>query len=409
LEGRKVNIYVLIIKICKKIKNQPIYLIFLILEILSIIIYFPKYLYYLFKKKKIIAIDWQNGIYSSFFMPLYESLKRKSNLEVIFFFSFRGRNYINIFVLERGMPEIYKDILDNKIVICATCSKYVKLKNTVRIQIFHGLSSFGCAWQRTFIDNFDVLFLVTKFQWYQCAQGKYKELIEGKRIFKIGYPKIDKYITIEKQAKTIKKKDLILFYGPTYHREISSIFNFLSEIVQICKANDYILIIKLHPLLFYKHNYCYSGCIDWERRINSYKENYGKIILIKENDKNISISKYFKTADIFLTDCSGIGFEYVLSTGKPIIFLGNKLKIPLEDLRKGNIRKYKKYPEVYYRGKIGPIVKEHQKLEKTIKYLIKKDNYRTERVKFRKEYIFNLGVSANIAVAKIKDIYKEEI
>ena len=134
-----------------------------------------------------------------------------------------------------------------------------------------------------------------------------------------------------------------------------------------------------------------------------------KIILIKENKNNLSILKYFNMSDIFLTDCSGIGFEYVLSTGKPIIFLGNKLKIPLEDLRKDNIRKYKKYPEVYYRGKIGPIVKEPQKLEKTIKYLIKKDNYKTERAKFRKEYIFNLGVSANIAVAKIKDIYKEEI
>ncbi len=385
------------------------YLIFLLLEILSIIIYFPKYLYYLFKKKKIIAIDWRNGTYNDFYMPLYEILRKESSLEIIFFFNFRDRNYFNLSIFKKGMPVIYGDFLDNKIVISATCSKYAKLRNTIRIQIFHGLSSFGCAWQRTFIDNFDILFLVTKFQWYQCTQGKYKNLVKGKTILKIGYPKIDKYITIEKQNKTTEQKDLILFYGPTYHREISSIFKFLSVIVQLCRVNNYILIIKLHPLLYYKHNYNYSGCIDWNKEISTYKKNYRKIILIKENKNNLSILKYFNMSDIFLTDCSGIGFEYVLSTGKPIIFLGNKLKIPLEDLRKDNIRKYKKYPEVYYRGKIGPIVKEPQKLEKTIKYLIKKDNYKTERAKFRKEYIFNLGVSANIAVAKIKDIYKEEI
>jgi len=399
----------LILKIYKKIKNQPIYLIFLLLEILSIILYFPKYLFYLFKKKKLIAIDWQNGIYSSFFMPLYESLKRKSNVEVIFFFSFRGRNYINTFVLERGMPAIYRDILDNKVVICATSTKYTKLKNTTRIQIFHGLSSFGYAWQENFISNFDILFLVTKYQWYQCNNKEYKKILKGKRIYKIGYPKIDKYIKRENQTKNIKQKDLMLFYGPTYHQEISSIFDFLSVIVQICSSNNYTLILKLHPFLYYQHNFNYSGGIDWERRIISYKKNYGKIILIKGNDKNLSISKYFRMSDIFLTDCSGIGFEYVLSTGKPIIFLGNKLKIPLEDLRKGNIKKYNKYPEVYYRSKIGPIVKEPQKLEKIIKYLIKKDNYKKERVKFRKEYIFNLGESTNIAISKIKEIYKKEI
>lgn len=399
----------MVIKICNKIKNQPTYLIFLLLEILSIIIYFPKYLYYLFRKKKIIAIDWRNGTYGDFYMPLYEILKKESGLEIIFFFNFRERNCINLPIFKKGIPVIYGNILDNKIVICASSSKYAKLRNTVRIQIFHGLSSFGCAWQRTFIDNFDVLFLVTKFQWYQCVQGKYKNLIKGKRIFKIGYPKIDKYITIEKQTNTIEQKDLILFYGPTYHREISSIFKFLSVIVQLCRVNNYILIIKLHPLLYYKHNYNYSGCIDWERKIDSCKKNYGKIILIKENDKNLSVSKYFGMSDIFLTDCSGIGFEFVLSTGKPIIFLGNKLKIPLEDLRKGNIRKYKKYPEVYYRGKIGPIVKKPQELEKVVKYLIKKDNCKTERAKFRKEYIFNLGVSNNMAISKIKEIYEEEI
>lgn len=402
------NVYILIKKVCKKIKNQPIYLIFFILEILSIIIYFPKYLYYLFKKKKIIAIDWCNGMYRDFYMPLYEILREEDSLEIIFFFNFRDRNYFDLSIFKKGMPVIYRDFLDNKIVICATTSKYAKLKNTVRIQIFHGLCSFGSVWNRPFIDNFDILFLVTKYQWYQCNNKGYKKLFKGKRIYKIGYPKIDKYIERENQTKNTKQKDLILFYGPTYHREISSIFKFLSVIVQLCKVNNYILIIKLHPLLYYKHNYCYSGCIDWERRINSYKKNYCKIILIKENDKNLSISKYFKMADIFLTDCSGIGFEYVLSTGKPIIFLGNKLKIPLEDLRKGNIRKYKKYPEIYYRGKIGPIVKKTQELEKVIKYLIEKDNCKAERAKFRKEYIFNLGMSTNIAISKIKEIHKEE-
>jgi len=111
--------------------------------------------------------------------------------------------------------------------------------------------------------------------------------------------------------------------------------------------------------------------------------------------------------DVFLTDVSGLGFEFVLTTAKPIIFLGDKLKIPLEDLRKGNVKKYENCPEVCYRGKIGPIVREPWELEETVKKMVENDAYKTEREKCRKEYVFNLGTASDVAVSEIKRIYEE--
>jgi hypothetical protein len=395
------NIYELGAKVCQKIKNQPTYLGFFLLDALVTIIFFPKYLYYLIRKEKIVAFDWGDGTYSDFYLPLFEKLD-KSDLDIVFFFRFGHTNRLGMTIFKKGLPRIYGDFLDNKVVICASPSKYEKLPKTTRIQIFHGFGSFGSAKQKDYIERFDVLFLGTKFQWHQL-RGQYKKIAKSKRIFCIGYPKIDKYISAKETDKSIDPDNITLFYGPTYHREISSIFEFLPAIVQMCQRNNYKLIIKLHPFLFHRHNYDESGGIDWPRRIYKYKKAYDNITFLRE-DKN-NLGKYFGATDIFLTDVSGLGIEFVLTTSKPIVFLGNKLKVPLEDLRKGDVEKYKNYPEVYYRTKIGPIVAKPSGLEETVKKTIKQNDYKTEIEKFRKEWVFNLGTSADAAASKIKKIH----
>jgi len=394
----------LVSKVLKKVKTHPNYLFFFFLDVLVTVVYLPKYLYYLIKKQKIVAFDWINGTYGSFYSPLLEKLE-SFNLEIVFFFRFGESNRFGLKVLRKGLPRIYADLLDNKIVICADASEYERLSKTIRIQIFHGPASFGAGYQINFIDNFDVLFLITKFQWRQL-QGECKKIVAGKKAFKVGYPKIDKYISSEEKKKNVEDGNITIFYGPTYHCEISSIFKFLPKIVEICKKNRYKLIIKLHPFLYYKHNYEYSGGVDWSKKIYEYKKNHYDIMFLEKNENAYDLAECFKKTDIFLTDVSGIGWEFVLSTSKPIIFLGNKLKIPLNDLRKGNIKKYEKYPEIYYRGKIGPVVEKPNQLKIALERIIGRDGYKAEREKFRREYIFNLGTSTDVAVSKIKEIYK---
>lgn len=397
------DIYESIRKVCNKIKNQPSSLGLFLLDVLVTIIYFPKYLYYLIKQQKVIAFDWRDGLFGDFYLPLFEELD-KYRLQIIFFFNFGYVNRHEMTIFKRGLPRLYERFLDNKIVICATSTDYAKLSKTVRIQIFHGLSSFGTVWQKSYIDCFDVLFLVTKFQWQQL-QEENKEMAEGKKIFKIGYPKIDKYISLKERDKSEGNNHITLFYGPTYHREISSIFKFLPVIVELCQKNNYRLIIKLHPFLYHKHNYEKSGGINWAKKIYEYKKNYNDIVFLRGNKNDLG--KYFRITDIFLTDVSGIGFEFVLVTSKPVIFLGDKLKVPLEDLRKGNIKKYENCPEIYYRERIGPIVKKPEELEEAVRRILRENTYEDEIKKFRGGYVFNLGTATEVAAAEIKKIYEE--
>lgn len=397
------NIFKLALAAIKKLRNQPSYCFLVFIDILAVTVYFPKYLSCLLGKQKKICFAWGNGEYSDSFLPIFDKINNRK-LKIVFFFHFYGPRQYNWLVFKKGLPRVYANFFDNKLIICAGSSKYKKLPKTIRIQIFHAPASFGGSWQRDFIDNFEALFLVTKHQWFQCNQGEFAQIVRGKKLFQTGYPKIDKYFTTDyNYYRSSKKKLITLFYGPTYHREISSIFDFLPTIVDVCEKNNYRLIIKLHPFLYHKYNFEHSGSIDWNKQIKQYLKQYNEIIFIKHS--NNKLGKYFEMTDCFLTDTSGLGFEFVLVTGRPILFLGNKLKIPLEDLRSGNIDKYKQLPEIYYRGTIGTIVKSPRELEQNIQKTLKENYYAQQIGNFQRDYIYNSGNAADIACSQIKYLY----
>lgn len=107
---------------------------------------------------------------------MFEKLS-KHGFEIVFFSSFGYVNRFGPTVLRNSLPRVYGDFLDNKIVLCVASSEYKKLCKTTRVQIFHGLGSFGALWQRNFIDPFDVLFIVTRFQWRQLEE-EIKKMVE---------------------------------------------------------------------------------------------------------------------------------------------------------------------------------------------------------------------------------------
>ena len=231
------SIHKLVIKIFNKIKNQPDYCFFIFIDIMAIIIYFPKYIYCVLGKQKRICFAWGNGEYSDSFMPLINKLG-KDRVNIILFFHFYAPSRYNMTVFKNGLPRIYANILDNKLIICAGNSKYKNLPNTIRIQIFHAPASFAGTWHKDIIDYSDALFMVTKYQWYECTEGNFAQIAAGKKLFQTGYPKIDKYFASNyNYSKSYNEESVTIFYGPTYHRDISSIFNFSDSTEAISNLN----------------------------------------------------------------------------------------------------------------------------------------------------------------------------
>jgi CDP-glycerol glycerophosphotransferase (TagB/SpsB family) len=182
-------------------------------------------------------------------------------------------------------------------------------------------------------------------------------------------------------------------------------FDFFDPLVEICARRGYRLIIKPHPYLYNKYSYEQSGGIDWRKKIEDSRSICENIVFL--SGKQADLGQYFAMTDVFVTDVSGLGFEFVSATSRPIVFLGNKLKIPLEDLRKGNIDKYRDCPEIYYRGKIGPVVDSPEDLEATITGILTEDAYSEQRQQYCQEFIPNVGTATSVVVSHIEELLGE--
>ena len=391
-------------KLTRELKKIPTYLFFKSLTVITVLFYFPKLIYLLARQEKIIAFDWNDGLYGEMYFPLIEKLEQKE-VNIVYFIDYGKVNHFGLKIINNSLPKLFGNLLDNKVVVSATKSKYKKLANTIRVQMFHGVGSFGVKFGMGFIEPFDVLFLQSASQRNQL-ETEYKDVMAEKKMYNVGYPKIDKFVTVQNE-RPYPFKDVTLFYGPTYHLKISSIFSFLETIVTVCQTHNFKLIIKLHPFLLNKYNFDQSGGIDWRKKVSEYKAQYANITVVKYDEFNRNLLNSFQMTDIFITDCSALGYEFVLATSKPILFLGKKLKIPLVDLSKGSIEKYSKYPEVYYRGKIGPIIYQPNEFETAIKKMIKKNDYTNAIESFRKEYIYNLGRAAEVGASKLLELHAE--
>lgn len=373
------------------------------------ILFFYKTIYYIKNyfikrtEKNLVSINFSNTNSNEYF-PIYKELKKR-NIGVVLLFGkgFKKENryckydFCSIFFLKK---------LSVKVVISDGGRNFENKYET--IAIFHGFASINSGFQPSFIKNYKHIFMRLKYHEIQFKENnKLKDLISNKKLYRIGSPKIDGVIKPINNQKKIKYKSF--FYAPTYHVEISSIFYFLNTIVKYTKNNNIKLFIKLHPAMYLKNSFSYSGDINFEKKIHKLALNYD-IELIKDNIYFTKLKRMFNDFDLIITDTSAMAYEFCLVSGKPAVFVGEKLKIPLDDLREKNYSKYIKYPEVFYRyEKLGPTINKPEKFHDKMDWFAKNfDKYNESIKKFRNDFTYNLGNASEIAVDSIIKIMEKE-
>ena len=149
------------------------------------------------------------------------------------------------------------------------------------------------------------------------------ELLVGKRLYNVGYPRFDKINTQEVQQ--IGNRILWL---PRWTVEKqtdngnlpSHFFDYSDNFLEYIDNQEYYsLVIRPHPLMF--ENYIKYGLMS-EQDVLTYKE------VMKNNEKfsldeKSSYDDAFNTADVLVTDYSSTIIEFFLR-GKPVIYCGKK-------------------------------------------------------------------------------------
>tara|TARA_B100000242_G_scaffold293955_2_gene273879 strand:- start:176 stop:1207 length:1032 start_codon:yes stop_codon:yes gene_type:complete len=340
----------------------------------------------LFKRLVIFVVE--SPSYERVFEPLNQDSK-DFDIKVLRLYSFKNR-------LLRGFVRIFWSLRPNTLIVCCTAGFFCRPLNGHRLQIFHAPASFGASWSRKYLDNFDILGAVTKFQ-----AGQIKILDPKKKMFELGLPYLDSFCKIQ-----LKNDDLNydICYAPTYHIEISSIFSFLEPLIKFCYQNSLRLLIRPHPFLLQNKKFEYSGGIDWHERLKKLsEERFVNIDLNSEYDEVVK-------SGVVITDTSGLAFEFANVTGRPIGFIGEKLKIPLKAKSVFDGISINDLPEVEARTSVGPIIKPPYDQKKIQQFFLelKSDHFAEKRKEFFSNYILNLGNASSIFWRFVRDLYKEK-
>jgi len=192
----------------------------------------------------------------------------------------------------------------------------------VKTQVFHGLAGEKKGHFR--IRNYFDLYLTQGpyfTRWFSEAAVKYKDF----EVVETGWPKLDVYgkelhkydsvkLTLLKKSKAKK----IILYAPTFSPSLTSAPHLLTQIEELAKSKEYLIVIKFHDLMA-------------EDLIDSYKKlsmSFENVLFIEERN----IIKYLLIADLMISDTSSVVYEFLLLDKPVITFKNNSLAINWDNL-----------------------------------------------------------------------------
>ena len=187
----------------------------------------------------------------------------------------------------------------------------------VKTQVFHGLAGEKKGHFR--IRNYFDLYLTQGpyfTKWFSKAATKHKDF----NVVQTGWSKLDVYgkalhkydsdkLALLKKSKAKK----IILYAPTFSPSLTSAPHLLTQIEELAKSKEYLIVIKFHDLMA-------------EDLIDSYKKlsmSFENVLFIEERN----IIKYLLIADLMISDTSSVVYEFLLLDKPVITFKNNSLAI----------------------------------------------------------------------------------
>ena len=211
---------------------------------------------------------------------------------------------------------------------------------------------------------------------------KYYHLKE-KRLIDCGYPLIDElianYEAMEHTENAVKK----ILIAPSW-QDGNILEGPIHPMLESLLGKGYDITVRPHPEFIKRYP------AKMHKLMEQYQDRFGEDFRI-ETDFSSNVTIF--TADLVVTDWSGISVEFSYATKKPCLFINTPMKILNPE--------YDKLPcvplELSIRDRIGRSLNEDQleDTEKTVRYLLDHaDDYRQAILETMQENLYNIGHSA---------------
>ncbi|MCI9485438.1 MAG: membrane protein insertase YidC [Lachnospiraceae bacterium] len=264
-------------------------------------------------------------------------------------------------------------------------------KNVEYIFMDHGCSSDNLAYRTGALDAYDTLFVVSREQAMEARAIEKLRHTRRKRIIEFGYGLIDDMIAAYEAMDKVENPKKTILIAPSWQYD-NIMDSCLDDLVEALYGQGYRIIIRPHP------QYVRRFPMQMKAVMERYRDRMSEDFMI-ETDFSSNVTVY--TADLVITDWSGIAYEFSFTTDKPSLFINTKLKVVNED--------YQKIPLVPFditaRSKVGRQVEksEVKDLAPVVEELLAgQEEYRERIIALKRQHFYNLGHSGEVGCQYIQ-------
>lgn len=363
--------------------------------------------------KHIVFYSEKSGFYK-YFQNIIEELLRLSNVKIHYITSDPDDK---IFELAKKEPRIKPYYIGEKrlitlfmkmeadIVIMTTPDldnfylkrSYLK-KDIEYVYVFHGMTSTNMCMRKGAYDHFDTLLCVGQHQIDEIRETEKMYQLPAKNLIPCGYGMLDNllkaYEAQEQQAAGARKRILI---APSW-QEGNILETCIDDLISKLYCDEYSIILRPHPEFIKRYPAKINGIVERHK---------GRNPELFKTELDFSSNSTIFTADLLITDWSGIAHEFSYTTKKPVLFINTPMKV----LNPEYIN-YENQPlDITLRNQLGISIEtnETDKAPKAVKELLSnREEYKNRITDIVNQYVFNIGKSGQVAAKYILNRLKEK-
>ena len=192
-------------------------------------------------------------------------------------------------------------------------------KDIEYVYLFHAPLSFIMTLRDGALDHYDTIFVTGKGQTEEIRKSEALYHLPEKRIVECGYGVIENmrrhYLENQKAYENQECKKILI--APSW-QEDNILDSCLDEILQSALCDKWQIIVRPHP------EYVKRYGARWNNLLEQYR-NVPESQLVLQTDFSSNETVY--SADVLVSDWSGIAFEYAFATQKPVLFINTPMKV----------------------------------------------------------------------------------
>ena len=361
--------------------------------------------------KHLVFYSESNGFYK-YYKGIIEYLLKNTNLIIHYITSDYNDNIFNLekensqikayYIGERKLITLMMK-MDSDVVVMTMPDienyhikrSYIR-KNIEYIFIPHSMDSLNMTMRKGSMNHYDTVFATGAHQKEEDEETNKVYNLTNRKIVEWGYTLLDDMIK-DYENSSLKNENTTILIAPSWQKD-NIVDICLEPILNSLKGKNYKVIVRPHPQ-HVKH---------MKEKFEKMKEQYEKSNSNIEIQTDFSANNTVFSADLMITDWSGIAYEYAYTTKKPVLFIDTPMKIMNPEYKKINVEPI----NIWSRKELGEIIsiEECNNIDKVVEKMLDQSSMYSERInKLVKDTVYNIGHSAEVGAKYIISAVQQKI